>query len=308
MAVYLGIFFLLAKSTARSRIRAIIILIYGAAIAVAFLFKISFTAADSPELLRGLPTLIKVADMSAALPLVSWARLVFGGLALALLITELSYRSNHSSKEDRQGKSRPPSLDNAMLILTDSWNTRHLILSIFLITQTRTTSIPIFLALMFITAALDRLDLSNFDLAISCLVFQYTTFFALGGSNAISSVDLSNAYNGVSGYNVVGVGVLVFISNWAGPIWWVSATSIIAKKQRIKSLVESRNGSAHDFMIISTLFTTASTGAVVLACLFLRTHLFIWTVFSPKFLFCAAWAVANHLLVNLGFGALVLGF
>jgi ethanolamine phosphate transferase 2 subunit G len=38
----------------------------------------------------------------------------------------------------------------------------------------------------------------------------------------------------------------------------------------------------------------------------LREHLFIWTVFSPKFLFTVAWVVGQHVLVNgfVGYGFL----
>lgn len=46
---------------------------------------------------------------------------------------------------------------------------------------------------------------------------------------------------------------------------------------------------------------------VMVACTVLREHLFVWTVFSPKFLFAAAWGVLFHLGVNVGWGALVWG-
>ena len=59
--------------------------------------------------------------------------------------------------------------------------------------------------------------------AITTLLLSHFSFFAFGNSNAISSIDLSNAYNGVSGYNVIAVGFLLFASNWAGPIWWACA-------------------------------------------------------------------------------------
>ena len=34
------------------------------------------------------------------------------------------------------------------------------------------------------------------------------------------------------------------------------------------------------------------------ACIILRTHLFIWTVFSPKFLFQAVWMGLAHILIE----------
>src|SRR5436305_1866668 len=74
---------------------------------------------------------------------------------------------------------------------------------------------------MLISAA--QVRLSTIQATVTSLLMSYASFFALGNSNAISSIDLSNAYNGVSGYNVGAVGILVFFSNWAGPIWWSSA-------------------------------------------------------------------------------------
>jgi len=54
-----------------------------------------------------------------------------------------------------------------------------------------------------------------------------------------------------------------------------------------------------------TMFASSSVLAVMLACTALRTHLFIWTVFSPKYLYSMAWSVGQHLCVTLGYGSLM---
>lgn len=54
-----------------------------------------------------------------------------------------------------------------------------------------------------------------------------------------------------------------------------------------------------------TLWTGSMLVAVMAACTALRQHLFIWTVFSPKYLFAMAWGVAWHWGVTLGLGGLV---
>lgn len=56
---------------------------------------------------------------------------------------------------------------------------------------------------------------------------------------------------------------------------------------------------------LMTLWTGVMLTAVMAACTALRTHLFIWTVFSPKYLFAMAWAVAWHLGVVVGLGGFV---
>jgi ethanolamine phosphate transferase 2 subunit G len=142
---------------------------------------------------------------------------------------------------------------------------------------------------------------SSSDLTVTALLLQYSSFFVLGGSNAISSVDLSNAYNGIAGYNVIAVGILTLISNWAGPIWWVFATAVVMSA----SSAINRTAVFEHFALL-TLFTAFSTLSVMVACMVLREHLFIWTVFSPKFLFTVAWVVGQHVLVNgfVGYGFL----
>jgi ethanolaminephosphotransferase len=150
--------------------------------------------------------------------------------------------------------------------------------------------------------ALLRCRFSNvYDLTVTALLLQYSSFFVLGGSNAISSVDLSNAYNGIAGYNVLAVGILTFISNWAGPIWWVFAMAVVMSAS---SAIKGK--AVFEHFALLTLFTAFSTLSVMVACMVLREHLFIWTVFSPKFLFTVAWVVGHQVLINgfLGYGLL----
>jgi ethanolaminephosphotransferase len=128
---------------------------------------------------------------------------------------------------------------------------------------------------------------------------QYASFFAFSGSNAISSIDLSSSYNGISGYNVLAVGLLTFVSNWSGPIFWTSATNILLLRLGAKGAKNVWK----DHLKLMTLFVTASIVGVMVACTMLRTHLFIWTVFSPKYLYSMAWVFGQHLLVNAGLGS-----
>ena len=139
------------------------------------------------------------------------------------------------------------------------------------------------------------------QLSLTSLLFQYISFFAFGGSNAISSIDLSNAYNGVSGYNVGAVGVLTFCGNWAGPLWWTSATALLLSSHKARKPQE--DWIRH--VALLTTFAASSTLFVMLACTALRNHLFIWTVFSPKYLYTIAWSLGQHVCINIGFGSLI---
>ena len=160
-------------------------------------------------------------------------------------------------------------------------------------TESRVNNIPIFVLFEMQLRTLRWLDLSANELTMTSILLQHVSFFAFGGSNAISSIDLSNAYNGISEYNVIAVGILTFCSNWAGPIWWTSATVILLSENREK---------ARDpwlrYLLLTTGFFALSTLCVMVACTVLRTHLFIWTVFSPKYLYSMAWGLGQHLCIN----------
>ncbi|KAF9586605.1 major facilitator super transporter protein [Lunasporangiospora selenospora] len=56
-----------------------------------------------------------------------------------------------------------------------------------------------------------------------------SSFFILGNSNSIASIDISNSYVGIRSYNIVLTGVLTFVSNWAGPIWWAFASVVVLR-------------------------------------------------------------------------------
>lgn len=166
----------------------------------------------------------------------------------------------------------------------------HDILTLFLITQSRATNIPLFLIFRIQFSILASMTMTGIEVTITSLLSQYMTFFAFGGSNAISSVDLSSAYNGIGSYSVILVGILTFVGNWAGPIWWVSATRLLRPR---RTRAEKRS-----HVSLLTFHVTMSLLSVMAACTTLRTHLFIWTVFSPKYLYTMAWATINHIAIN----------
>jgi ethanolamine phosphate transferase 2 subunit G len=179
--------------------------------------------------------------------------------------------------------------------------TIHDLLVLFLITQSRATNIPLLLIFQAQLSLLVNLDLSLIETTTTSLLLQYASFFAFSGSNAISSIDLSSAYNGVRGYNVLAVGLLTFVSNWSGPIFWTSATNILLLRLHAKG---AKNVWKQHLSLL-TIFATISLVGVMLACTVLRTHLFIWTVFSPKYLYSMAWAFGQHLLVNVALGSFI---
>ncbi|KXG51154.1 Alkaline phosphatase-like, alpha/beta/alpha [Penicillium griseofulvum] len=256
----------LLKSISITRISKLSVLV---PVVLAFTFKLHFVTSESPELLEGTFISWTVKEWPYSLSLVSHARLVFYGLAVIVLLALF--------------------VGNRSRVARAPHDTIHEALHIFLMTQSRATNVPLFLIFRIQAGILSSMNLTGIEVTITTLIFQYMTFFAFGGSNAISSVDLASGYNGIDSYNVVLVGILTFASNWAGPIWWASQSHRLRPKNPA-----DQNPSA-----LLTFHVAMSMVSVMAACTALRTHLFIWTVFSPKYLYSMAWATANHVAVNL---------
>ncbi|KAG8353699.1 GPI ethanolamine phosphate transferase 2 [Fusarium venenatum] len=247
----------------------------------AYSFKLDFTNEDAPELVVGFAKSLN--DLLVGQSLLWRARTAF--ILLGILFGYGIYRSFTGGRNGQ--------LQSAYLF--------HHLYTIFGMTQSRATNIPLFLLSDVLFHALQTTDLSVTGITITSILLQYTTFFAFGGSNAISSVDLSSAYNGISGFNFFAVGFLTLVSNWAGPIFWTSAANLLL----LRKYHEGQRNAFWQYITLQTLFVSAAVALVMAACTSLRTHLFIWTVFSPKYLYCMAWSLGQHLLINIGFGGLL---
>ncbi|KAL9031921.1 MAG: hypothetical protein Q9196_000117 [Gyalolechia fulgens] len=262
---------------------------------VGLVFKIAFTTADAPELLEGLP----IPQILASFDLTRLARALFLGMLLICAAVSFSSQGRDrytTSDGDNATQDTMARLQTGHANRTAHVMPWHGILTLFLMTQSRVTNIPLFALFELQMQAVALMNLSVDEVSLTSLILQYASFFAFGGSNAISSIDLSNGYNGVSGYNVAVVGALTFCSNWAGPIWWTFASMLLLAQCRHDGCSRYKY-----FYHLSTCFVVNGVLFVMLACTALRTHLFIWTVFSPKYLYVVAWSLGLHLLFNTSF-------
>ncbi|KXJ88778.1 hypothetical protein Micbo1qcDRAFT_166219 [Microdochium bolleyi] len=256
-------------------------------------FKLAFTREDAPELMTGFASTLSNAFSGPTL--VELARAVFMGLGLAAIypVYILLRRPAGSSPQS-------------------AMRTLHMLYTIFAMTQSRATNIPLFIVYSGISTLLVRLDLSVMEVATTSLLLQFASFFAMAGNNAISGIDLSSAYNGVSGFDIGAVGVLTFLSNWAAPVWWSfwGVLRLLDCRHRGRDTAlgaqqQHQQRPLQQYIALQTAFVAASLAFVMAACMALRTHLFIWTVFSPKYLYSMAWSLGQHLGINVLFGSLL---
>jgi ethanolamine phosphate transferase 2 subunit G len=180
------------------------------------------------------------------------------------------------------------------------------VFEVFLITMTRTCNIPLFIFFNLLRTNTSKAFRGFYPnkldtvvlISIFTLILQQFSFFAFGNSNSLASIDLSNAYNGVNGYNVVIVGVLTFVGNWIGPLYWsVVGTCMLLETPEI--LLGKKADTLAIKIKVSQMFFSVGTLGILLSCFLLRHHLFIWTVFSPKLLYAASWLVLQHFIIDI---------
>jgi len=139
-------------------------------------------------------------------------------------------------------------------------------------------------------------------------------FFAFGNSHAIATVDVSGAYTGLTEYNMTICGFLCGIITFSGPVLatahivrfievkiWRANSLAVTGKLRVVRIREVNLA----FWILQsvTSFRIWAISAILVA---MQSHLFIWTVFAPKWmyetLFTVAVSAASQLLFTVAAG------
>ncbi|SMN21821.1 similar to Saccharomyces cerevisiae YJL062W LAS21 Integral plasma membrane protein involved in the synthesis of the glycosylphosphatidylinositol (GPI) core structure [Maudiozyma saulgeensis] len=178
-------------------------------------------------------------------------------------------------------------------------------ITLLLIFLSSSTNIPQFLVFeilryCIISIVKDQYDSSIYIVSLISLILQNFTFFQFGGTNSIATIDLANAYHGISeNYNIYIIGWLMTMANFAPAIYWATFSWGILYKG-----VKNKTNTFVKYKIPHVLFNCIVGCSLLAACVALRYHLFIWSVFSPKLCYYAGWI----LFMNVIFGCIVEGF
>jgi ethanolaminephosphotransferase len=114
------------------------------------------------------------------------------------------------------------------------------------------------------------------------LFWGESSYFALGNSNGFATIDLGTAYIGMSSYNELLVGVLLITALSSGPLLFFLAS--------LKHL-NPANISAASFAKILWTWKLANFTWLSFLVILMSNHLFIWTVFTPKWMYSLLWRV-----------------
>ncbi|KAJ6815950.1 GPI ethanolamine phosphate transferase 2 isoform X1 [Iris pallida] len=127
--------------------------------------------------------------------------------------------------------------------------------------------------------------------------------FGLGNSNSLATLDVAGAFIGISSHSTVLSGILMFIITYASPLlsFLCMIMSISTKDMRYYPTPAKRKfGCMLRTMIafpclLPLVLNSIILNAFTIILLLMRNHLFVWSVFSPKYLYICAATVSVYI-------------
>jgi len=162
---------------------------------------------------------------------------------------------------------------------------------------------PIILLLAQLGDMLSASCLTNsfIDIALR-IAFIHYSYFALGPSNLLVSLDFSNAYTGLTQFIMPLITTIAFVMTWAGPIMaslLFLECPIPASPDLSSDPLKLLFGCKTKRCLASDLSLWRSFVALglLVTLTIQRNHLFIWSVFAPRLLFEFGWAIFYGMLI-----------
>uniref|UniRef100_A0A0E0K5Z5 GPI ethanolamine phosphate transferase 2 C-terminal domain-containing protein n=1 Tax=Oryza punctata TaxID=4537 RepID=A0A0E0K5Z5_ORYPU len=126
--------------------------------------------------------------------------------------------------------------------------------------------------------------------------------FGLGNTNNLASIDVAGAFIGISSYSTVLSGILMFIITYGSPLLlylgMVVYLSVISSDD-ISTPHQLKWSCILDKMItlpclLPLVINSIALTSYTIVLLLMRNHLFVWSVFSPKYLYVCAATVCTY--------------
>ena len=117
-------------------------------------------------------------------------------------------------------------------------------------------------------------------------------FYALGNSHLVATIDIAGAYNGLSSYNPFVCGSLVWILVETAPLMTMLVALSMYEHDVRKAKTTISGGCV---FVVSLCSIEMLVRSVIL--LAMQNHLFIWTVFAPKFFYEVSKTLVRSLCV-----------
>uniref|UniRef100_A0A5B7BMG7 Putative Alkaline-phosphatase-like family protein n=1 Tax=Davidia involucrata TaxID=16924 RepID=A0A5B7BMG7_DAVIN len=177
-----------------------------------------------------------------------------------------------------------------------------------LLLQQQINSMPILLILVQILASMSYS--SNSDLQhkqwVEVAALYYLGMaghFGLGNTNTLATIDVAGAFIGLSSHSTILSGILMFIITYASPMLALLSMVMYISMKNTRSLVYPQGadfGHLLKMTVGSPCLVPLGLNSVFLVAytvmlLLMRNHLFVWSVFSPKYMYVGATTICIYL-------------
>ncbi|PIA56333.1 hypothetical protein AQUCO_00700574v1 [Aquilegia coerulea] len=177
-----------------------------------------------------------------------------------------------------------------------------------LLLQKPTNAMPTLLLLLQVLASMFYFSIGNPRhkqwVEVAALYFLgLAGHFSLGNTNTLATIDVAGAFIGISSHSTLFSGILMFIITYASPLLCLLSLTIYISMKDMNYLLASQNalfGHILQMMIGIPCVVPLSLNSVILTAftiilLLMRNHLFVWSVFSPKYLYVCAATVSVYI-------------
>ncbi|KAL3701112.1 hypothetical protein R1sor_019134 [Riccia sorocarpa] len=165
--------------------------------------------------------------------------------------------------------------------------------------------LTILLLQLLLTVTLFRTAQGSFPRWTSVLTLHWlgaSGHFGLGNSNTLATVDVAGAYIGLSSHSTLLSGTLAFFITYGSPLLYMQGLLLSVHQKKLETrkddlelrqrwLMEDLLLPCYLPLAMNSVVLTVFTGVLYL----MQDHLFIWSVFSPKYLYVVATTICTYL-------------
>ncbi|KAL6953801.1 hypothetical protein U1Q18_048013 [Sarracenia purpurea var. burkii] len=190
-----------------------------------------------------------------------------------------------------------------------------------LLLQRPTNAMPVLLLLVQILASIcycsnRGLHLKQWVEVAGLYYLGMAGHFALGNTNTLATIDVAGAFIGISSHSTLLSGILMFIITYASPLLAFLSMVMYMSMKEMHSAVNPQDEDIWHFLKTTVGFpclvplglNSVLLVAYTIVLLLMRNHLFVWSVFSPKYLYVCATTACVYIGVSVVSLTAVYGF
>eukprot|EP00250_Pteridium_aquilinum_P020571 c24867_g1_i1 orf=246-3212(+) len=187
-----------------------------------------------------------------------------------------------------------------------------------LLLQQPVNSVPVLLLLLQLISCLVFFNLSGSTLdswlkVLTLYCMGSSGHFGMGNTNTLATVDVAGAYIGLSQHSIFLSGLLAFIITYAAPLLYMLGALILISLAKFDANAKGDGNGRERWLLeaialpctVPLVLTSVVLVSFTLVMLLMQGHLFIWSVFSPKYIYVCFtvlstyWGVILNALVSL---------